>query len=56
MHRGLRHPPDEREWFPQAYANGWNLGRTMSDEKVSAFIRDLRVGGISVYACFNLTE
>ena len=28
----------------------------MSDQKISAFMRDLRAYGISVYACFNLTE
>jgi hypothetical protein len=28
----------------------------MSDEKVSGFIPHMRTHGISVYACFNLTE
>lgn len=45
-HRALCHPPDQREWFPYAYANWCKFGQTMSDEKVSAFIRDMRARGI----------
>ena len=28
----------------------------MSDEKINAFIRDLRTHSITLYACFKLTE
>jgi hypothetical protein len=48
--------PDEKEWFPYTYAKWWKLGQTMSDEKINAFIHDMRAHGISVYAYFNVTE
>jgi len=48
--------PDEKEWFPYTYANWWKLGQTMTDDKINAFIRDMRAHGISVYAYFNVTE
>jgi len=48
--------PDEKEWFPYSYANWWKLGQTMTDDKINAFIRDMRAHGISVYAYFNVTE
>ena len=34
--------PDEKEWFPYTYAKWWKLGQTMSDEKINAFVRDMR--------------
>ena len=48
--------PDEKEWFPYTYGKWWKLGQTMSDEKINAFIREMRHHGISVYAYLNLTE
>jgi hypothetical protein len=48
--------PDEKEWFPYTYAKWWKLGQTMSDEKINAFIHDMRAHGISVYAYFNVTD
>ena len=32
------------------------IRQTMSDDKINAFIRDMRAHGISVYAYFNVTE
>jgi hypothetical protein len=48
--------PAETEWFPYTYAKWWKLGQTMSDEKINAFIREMRRHGISVFAYFNVTE
>lgn len=48
--------PDEKEWYPYTYANWWKLRQTMTDDKINAFIRDMRAHGISVYAYFNVTE
>jgi hypothetical protein len=48
--------PAETEWFPYTYAKWWKLSQTMSDEKINAFIREMRGHGISVFAYFNVTE
>jgi len=48
--------PDARQWHPYTYAKWWNLGETMSDEKINAFIREMHEHGIGTYAYFNVTE
>jgi hypothetical protein len=48
--------PDEKEWMPYTYAKWWNLGQTMCDDMIRAFVRTMHEHGIGTYAYFNVTE
>ena len=48
--------PDGPEWAPYTYACGWKLGQKMSDEKINAFIAEMKQHGVGVFAYFNVTE
>jgi hypothetical protein len=48
--------PDGPEWAPYTYARWWKLGQKMSDEKINAFIAEMRQQGIGIFAYFNVTE
>jgi hypothetical protein len=48
--------PDGPEWAPYTYACWWKLGQKMSDEKINAFIAEMRQHGIGIFAYFNVTE
>ena len=48
--------PDAPEWAPYTYACWWKLGQMMSDEKINAFIAEMRQHGIGIFAYFNVTE
>jgi hypothetical protein len=48
--------PDGPEWAPYTYARWWKLSEKMSDEKINAYIAEMRQRGIGVFAYFNVTE
>ncbi len=48
--------PDGPEWAPYTYACWWKLGQMMSDEKINAFIAEMRQHGIGIFAYFDVTE
>ena len=48
--------PDGPEWAPYTYARWWKLGQMMSDEKINAFIAEMKQHGIGIFAYFNVTE
>ncbi|MBN1417132.1 MAG: hypothetical protein JXP34_00035 [Planctomycetes bacterium] len=48
--------PDEKEWKPYTYAKWWSLGRTMGDDEIRAFAREMHGHGIGTFAYFNVTE
>jgi hypothetical protein len=48
--------PDGPEWAPYTYAHWWKLGQMMSDEKIKAFIAEMKEHGIGIYGYFNVTE
>ena len=48
--------PEGPEWAPYTYACWWKLGKMMSDEKINAFIAEMRQHGIGIFAYFNVTE
>ena len=48
--------PDGPEWAPYTYARWWKLGQKMSDEKINAFIAEMKQHGIGIFAYFNVTE
>jgi hypothetical protein len=48
--------PDGPEWAPYTYAHWWKLGQMMSDEKIKAFIAEMKQHGIGIYGYFNVTE
>ncbi len=48
--------PDGPEWAPYTYARWWKLGQKISDEKINAFIAEMRQQGIGIFAYFNVTE
>ena len=48
--------PDGPEWAPFTYGHHWKLGQMMSDEKIKAFVAEMKAHGIGVYGYFNVTE
>jgi hypothetical protein len=48
--------PDGPEWAPYTYGQWWKLGQTMSDEKIKAFVAEMKEHGIGIYGYFNVTE
>jgi hypothetical protein len=48
--------PDGPEWAPYTYGHLWKLGQMMSDEKIKAFIAEMKEHGIGIYGYFNVTE
>lgn len=48
--------PDGPEWEPFTYGHHWKLGQMMSDEKIKAFVAEMKGHGIGVYGYFNVTE
>ena len=48
--------PDGPEWSPYTYARWWKLGQKMSDEKINAFIAEMKQHQIGIFAYFNVTE
>ncbi len=48
--------PEEKTWHPYTYAKWWKLGETMSDQRINAFIEEIRGHKIGTYAYFNVTE
>ena len=48
--------PDGPEWAPYTYGQWWKLGKMMSDEKIKAFIAEMKEHGIGIYGYFNVTE
>ena len=43
-------------WAPFTYGHHWKLGQMMSDEKIKAFVAEMKAHGIGVYGYFNVTE
>jgi hypothetical protein len=48
--------PEGPEWAPYTYAKHWKLGQMMNDEKINAFIAEMKQHQIGIFAYFNVTE
>jgi hypothetical protein len=48
--------PDGPEWAPYTYACWWKLHQMMSDDKINAFIAEMKQHGIGIFAYFNISE